>query len=108
MRKLGNRNSSIKRQRETLEKTKTEIVNPDKKKNEASAQCQTLIPFIDTITKQVYYFNTFIDHYYDAISKKVNAASTVYPLLINIILHILTIKTKTKARNEKEQSDYFF
>jgi hypothetical protein len=86
LRKLGNINSSIKEQQETLEKIRREIMDLNKQKQDLSTQCQTAVSFIGLMAKQIHHFNWLVDHYYNTLTKKIEAStSTLSPLLINLI-----------------------
>jgi uncharacterized membrane-anchored protein YhcB (DUF1043 family) len=86
LRKLGDINSSIKKQQETLEKIKMEAIELDKQKQDLVSQCQTAISFIGLMAKQIHHFNGLADHYYNAATKKIRTPSpTLYPLVINLI-----------------------
>ena len=86
LRKLGNINSSIKKHQETLEKTRREISDLDKQKQDLSSQCQTAVSFIGLIAKHIHHFNGLVDYYYNTATKKIRASSpTLSPLLINLM-----------------------
>jgi hypothetical protein len=86
LKKLGDINSSIKKQQETLEKIKMEAIELDKQKQDLVSQCQTAISFIGLMAKQIHHFNGLADHYYNAATKKIRTPSpTLYPLVINLI-----------------------
>jgi hypothetical protein len=86
LRKLGNINSLIKKQQETLEEIRKETIELNKQKQDLSSQYQTAVYFIGLMAKQIHHFNGLIDHYYDAATKKARTPSpTLSPLLINLI-----------------------
>ena len=79
LRKLGNINSSIKKQQETLEKTKKEIIDLDKQKQDLSSQCQTAVSFIGLMAKHIHHFNWLIDYYYNTTTRKIKVSPPHYP-----------------------------
>ena len=86
LRKLGNINSSIKEQQQTLEKTKRETSELNRQKQDLSSQCQTAVSFISLMARQIHHFNELVDHYYNIATKKIRASPpTLSPLLINLI-----------------------
>lgn len=86
LRKLGNINSTIKKQQETLEKIKKETIDLNKQKQDLSSQCQTAVSFIGLMARQIHHFNGLVDYYYNTATKKVRASSpTLSPLLVNLI-----------------------
>ena len=86
LRKLGSINSTIKKQQETLEKTKREIIDLGKQKQDLSSQCQTTVSFIGLAAKHIHHFNWLIDYYYNTTTRKIKVSPiTLSPLLINLI-----------------------
>ena len=101
LRKLGDINSSIKEQQETLEITRKEIGDLDKQKQDLSAQCQTAVSFIGLMAKQIHHFNWLVDHYYNTTTKKIRASSpTLSPLLINLVY--LNLDNPHKSDKEED------
>jgi hypothetical protein len=85
LRKLRNINSTIKKQQETMEKTRKEAIDLNKQNQDLSVQCQAAVSFIGLITKQIHHFNWLIDYYYSPAAKKIIASPTLSPLLINLV-----------------------
>jgi hypothetical protein len=104
LKKLGNINSSIKKQHETLEKIRKETVELNTQKQDLYSQCQTAVSFIGLMARQIHHLNGLIDYYYNAATKKVKASSpTLSPLLINLIYVNLDAQHKDdKVEDEKK------
>jgi len=105
LRKLGDINSTIKKQQETLKKIRKEIIELNKQKQDLSSQCQTAVSFIGLVAKQIHHFNWLISHYYDASTKKVRASfPTLSPFLINLVYVYLCNQHKDgKAVDDEKQ-----
>ena len=109
MRKLGNINSSIKKQQETLEKIRKETIELNKQKQDLSSQCQTAVSFIGLVAKQIHHFNGLIDYYYNTATKKIKASSpTLSPLLINLIYVNLDNQHKDDKAEDGKNSPIVF
>ena len=104
LKKLGDINSSIKKQHEKLEKIRKETVELNTQKQDLYSQCQTAVSFIGLVARQIHHFNGLIDYYYNAATKKVKASSpTLSPLLINLIYVNLDAQHKDdKVEDEKK------
>jgi hypothetical protein len=104
LKKLGDINSSIKKQHETLEKIRKETVELNTQKQDLYSQCQTAVSFIGLMARQIHHLNGLIDYYYNAATKKVKASSpTLSPLLINLIYVNLDAQHKDdKVEDEKK------
>ncbi len=109
LRKLGEINSSIKEQQETLERIKKEIIELNKQKQDRSSQCQTAVSFIGLITKQIHYFNGLIDYHYNTATKRSRFIPPLSPLLINLIcVNLYNQHKDDKTEGGKKYPNSFF
>lgn len=97
LRKLGDINFTIEKQQETQAKIRKETIELNRQKQALFAQCQTLVSFINTTTKQIYHFNRLVDHYYGTVNKKTSNAPALYPPLLNIICVYFDKQDKDKG-----------
>jgi hypothetical protein len=100
LRKLGDINSAIKKQQETLEKMRKEIIELNKQKQDLSSQCQTAVSFIGLVAKQIHHLNWLIDHYHDASTKKVR---TSFPTLSTFVINLIYVYIGNQHKGGKAE-----